>query len=153
MSTSITPVSDLTYADTDLQDLDGIFLEIVRGLAERPSVRGSDTVVPGRAGRIRRNRVNDTLQIELRGWVCGSGVGEAAQRADFVANRTAFRTLFDPTAGDRTLSATLEDGSTATISAAAMEGIIWNQIVPTYAEVSVKLESVDPDWVITPAGS
>lgn len=153
MSTTIAPVKDLTYGGTDIQDLRGIYLEIVSGLAEPPSVRGADTVVPGRPGRIRRNRVADTQPIELRGWVCGDGDGEAAQRADFATNRAAFRALFSPTAGDRVLSCTLEDGSTATINASALAATIWNQIVPTYAEVSVRLESVDPDWVITPAGS
>ena len=140
-------VIGLTYGGTDIQDLDGIYMEIIRGLAERPSVRGSDTVVPGLAGRIRRSRVNDLLTIELRGWVRGSGADESEQRSDFATNRLNFRTIFNPTLGDQDLVATLEDGTTATISAQASDRTIWNQVVPSFAEVSVELDSIDPDWV------
>lgn len=67
-------VVGLTFGGTDIQHNPiGIFLEIVRGLNEGPSVRGSDTVVPGLAGRIARNRVADRWDIELRGLVAGTG--------------------------------------------------------------------------------
>lgn len=152
MTTSAAIIA-LTYGGQDVQDLDGIFLELVRGLAEHPSMRGMDTIVPRAEGRTRRNRVGDVLTIELRGWVRGAGMDEAAQRADFATNRLAFRTLFDPRLGDQELVATLEDGSTATISAAATERTVWNQQLPSFHYVSVELDSVAPDWVITPAGS
>lgn len=150
--TTAAAVVALTYGGQDVQDLDGIFLEIYRGLpGEHASMRGVDTVVPGRAGQTRRNRVADVRIIGLRGWIRGTGANEAAQRADYAANRLAFGALFDPTAGDQELVATLEDGSTATIDAQATERTIWNRVVPSMAYVDVELDSVDPDWVL--AGS
>lgn len=126
---------------------------LVRGLDESPEVRGSDTIIPGTAGRIERNRVRDRRVIELRGWVMGTGVSESAQRADM---RTAFeelRTLFDPTRSAATLSIELEDGGTATISARPINLVTDEPVVATRREVSIELEAVDADWVITPATS
>lgn len=150
MSTLVAPITGLTYGGTDIQVLDGIYLELVKGL-EGPSTRGVDSIVPSLAGRTRRNRKADVTDLELRGWVRGSGSDEAAQRASFAVNRLALTTLFDPTLGDQVLSATLEDGSTATINALRKTPIVLNQQVPSFAYVSIELDSVDPDWVITPA--
>ena len=147
--TNAVAVIALTYDATDVQASDfGIFLEIVRGLNETPEVRGTDTVVPGRAGRIARNRVADRLPIELRGIVMGNGSTEADQRDDFRTNVLALRALFSPARTPTDLVATLEDGSTATISARPLN-IVWDEQVPSLsANVSVELESVDPDWSI-----
>lgn len=147
--TNAVAVIGLTFDGTDVQDADfGIFLEIVRGLNEGASVRGTDWVVPGRAGRIAGNREGDRLPIELRGVVMGDGVGLAAQRADFAALREQVRALF-PTDGDPApLVATLEDGSTATIQARTINRA-WID-GDADAELSIEMESVDPDWVIEP---
>jgi hypothetical protein len=149
--TNAVAVIGLTYDGTDVQQSGfGIFLEIVRGLNETPEVRGTDTVVPGRAGRIARNRVADRLPIELRGIVMGNGANEAAQRADFRTNVLALRALFSSSRVPANLVATLEDGSTATISARPLPGMLWDeQVASLFANVSVELESVDPEWVIT----
>lgn len=134
-------VIGLTYDGTDIQQADyGIFLEIVRGLNEPPQVRGIDTVVPGLPGRVPRNRVVDVLTLELRGFVTGDG------RAAFRANAATVRALFYPTNDPAVLVATLEDGSTATITARALPTQLWGQVVPEFATVSIELESVDPDW-------
>lgn len=151
-----TPVAvvGLTYDGTDVQDADlGLFLEIVKGLNETPEVRGTDTTVPGLDGRIPRNRVTDRLAIELRGMLMATGMDESAQRSDFATMRQQVRMLFDPTKMPADLVAELEDGSTATISARPLPTLLWRQGPPGYAELSVELESVDPDWVIVPAGS
>lgn len=147
MSTAAAPVG-LTYRGTDIQDLDGIFLEIVRGLVEIPEVRGVDLVVPSRQGQIRRNRVRHRMPIELRGWIRGTGANEAAQRADFAGNRAAFQALFDPTLEPGTLAITLEDSSTEDISVRTLN-VISETIVPTFVRVSVEMESVGLDLTIT----
>lgn len=151
MSTAAAVIG-LTYGGQDVQDLDGIFLEIIEGLGEGPTYRGTDTIVPAATGRTRRNRVKDQLIIELRGWVCGTGVDEAAMRSDFATNRKALLDLFDPTLGDQDLVAMLEDGSTATIAAMRRSPIVYSQVVPAYAGVSIELEAVE-DWDHEPAGS
>lgn len=243
----------LTFGGTDVQQNPiGIFLEIYRGLNEVPSVRGIDTVVPGLAGRIARNRVVGVLAIELRGMVRGTGneietvtitggptsgtftltfagqttsgiawnasaatvqaalealsnvapgdvvvtggpmpglgvsvafggvysgvnvtqmtgsaaglaggtpvltiatlvAGGAADVARIASFRTLVkivRALFDPRAMPASLVATLEDGTTATISARTLN-IVWEKLAPSTARISIELESVDGDWVIT----
>ena len=149
--TNAVAVIGLTFGGTDIQqDPFGIFLEIVHGLNEVPSVRGVDTIVPGLAGRIARNRVTDVLLIELQGLVAGLGTDEAAQREDFRDLVATFRALFDPTV-IAALVATLEDGGTSTIAARTLN-IIWEQIVPSMARVNIQLEAVS-DWVVTVAGS
>lgn len=149
MSTNAAVVG-LTFDGTDIQDLDGIFLEITRGLVEPPEVRGVDLIVPAYAGRIVRNRVGDRLSIILEGWVRGVASDEDSDRADFVINRAAFRTLFDPRAEPADLVATLEDGSSQTIAARTLN-VVPEQIVPSFMRVNVEMESVDPDW--TPGAS
>jgi hypothetical protein len=140
-------VVGLTYRGTDIQDIDGIFLEIYRGLVEPLEPRGVDLVVPSRPGQIVRNRVGHRLPIELRGFIRGvSADGEADDRADFAANRGAFRVLFDTTLDPGDLVAALEDGSSMLIAARTLN-VVPRPRVPTYVEVSVELESVDPDWV------
>lgn len=150
--TSSVAVIALTVNGTDVQqDPMGIFLELVRGLNEPPRVRGVDTIVPGLAGRIARNRVSDGFTLELRGFVAGNGDDEAEQRADFRVLVNAFRALFDPTADPVEVVATLEDGSTATCTARALPTAVWDQVMPALARASVEMESLDADWVIVEA--
>jgi hypothetical protein len=146
--TNAAAVIGLTYDGTDIQQNPiGIFLEIVRGLAEGPTVRGSDTVVPGLTGRIARNRTADVWTIDLEGWVAGTGVDEDAQRSDFVTLRATLGTLFDPTRAPADLVATLEDGSTLTIVARPLPTPLWGQQVPSMAKIAYQLEAVS-DWVV-----
>jgi hypothetical protein len=146
-------VIGLTFDGTDIQQNPiGIFLEIVRGLNEGPSVRGTDTVVPGLTGRIARNRIADRWEIELQGYVGGIDTDEDGQRADFRTLVNTIKALFDPTAMPAALVAMLEDGSEATIQARTMPTTVWDQVVPSMARISIQLEAVE-DWVIVPAGS
>lgn len=155
--TSPVAIIGLTYDSTDLQDADlGLFLQIVHGLNETPEVRGTDWIVPGAAGRVPYPREADVLRIELGdGWVMGTGSTHGDQMADFRDTVKALRELFDPTRDPATLTALLENGDTATISARPQgASLIVNEVVPSlFAYVSVVLESVDPDWVFTPMGS
>ena len=145
---SAAAVIGLTYRGSDIQLTGSIFLEIVRGLNEPIEVRGVDLIVPSRAGQIVRNRVGHRKGIELRGWIRGVGAtDEDDDRAAFAATRTTFLALFDPNLDPGALIATLEDGSQKTIDARTLNAIP-NQIVPTFVEMSVELESVDPDWTV-----
>lgn len=242
----------LTFGGTDLQQNPiGIFLEIVEGLAGTATVRGTDTIVPGLAGRIARNRKADVRRIELRGLVAGTGneietvaitgaptggtftltfqgqttagiawdataatiqtalealsnvapgdvvvtggpmpgtvtvyfggayartdvtqmtgsaagltggtpvltvatltsggATEAAQSASFWTLVATLRALFDPTASPASLIATLPNGTTATILARTLPTMMWDQVLPSLARVTIELESVAPDWTI-----
>lgn len=135
----------LTYdgGSTDIQAVPGIFLEIAQGLDELPEVRGVDTVVPSLPGRVAGSRVLDRLSILLEGVVTG------ATESDYRASMLALRALFDPTLALRDLVATLEDGSTATVSArsvsiAAARTSRWS------STVSVELEALS-DWSVVSA--
>ena len=149
--TSAAAVVGLTYRGTDIQDLDGIFLEIYRGLFEPVEVRGVDLVVPSATGQSVRNRKGHRRSIGLRGWIRGvdssAPIDEAGDRADFATNRAAFETLFDPTLDPGALVATLEDGSSRTIDARTLNAIP-DQAVPTLVYVDIELESVDPNWTV-----
>lgn len=138
----------LFYDATDLQTSDlQVFLQIVRGLNETPSVRGVDYVVPALAGRVEANRVNDVLSIVLEGFVRGdpSETTTTNARSSFRDNMQAIRTLFDPTRARATLLAVLEDGSQWSISARPLN-IVSSEPVPSeFATVSIELEG-SGDW-------
>lgn len=164
----------LTYRGTDVQEpAFGIYLELRRGLSEPPTVRGTDTVIPARPGRISNARRRDRRVIELVGIVSGAvaippsttwadpfidpaliGMGTiptpveaaAAELATYRANALSFRALFDPRVMGP-LVAIPEDGSTRLIQARTLN-TVWTHENPILAWVSVELESLDPDWVI-----
>lgn len=147
MPSGVYSLPGLTYAGVDLLRADlSVALRITRGLGELMEVRGTDTVIPSAAGRIRRNRVKDRLAIELDGFVMGFGETDAAQRSSYVALRAELRALFDSTLPARPLVATREDGSRLTINAAAVN-LLWDSddANPTFRDVSVELESYE-DW-------
>ncbi len=147
--TSAVATIGLTYDGVDLQTGDlQVFFQIEHGLAEGPSVRGSDVVVPARAGRIEGNRINDVLVIELVGFVRAdpAETTTSGARDSFAANRALVRTLFATNRARADLVATLEDGTQLTISARPMPGMIWTSPIPSeFANVSIELEAYD-DW-------
>lgn len=138
----------VSFTTSDLR----IALRITRGINELPSVRGRDTIIPGLPGRVPRNRIGDVLTIEADGFVMGSGANEQAQRDDFRDIVTLIRGLMDPTDTPGEIVATLEDGTTQSITARAID-IIWgDDDIPAYRALSCRWESVDAaDWVV--AGS
>lgn len=146
-------VIGLSFDSIDIQQNPfGIFLEIKRGIYEGPEVRGTDTTVPARSGRIARNRIGDRRVIELEGYVSGLGSTEAAQREHFLDLADTIGSLFDPTAMPATLAAAMQDGGTRTIKARTLPTVLWDQIVPSMAKVNIQLEAVE-DWIITVEGS
>lgn len=142
----------LTYDGTDLQNADfTIYLTIKTGLNELPSVRGEDTIVPSLAGRIEMNRVNDIIPLVLEGQVTGDPSDDQdTQRAQFRTNMRLVRSLFTSNRERADLVATLEDGSTATISARPMNIGVPTELASVYAALSIELEGYD-DWDIVAA--
>jgi hypothetical protein len=126
-----------------------VWLRIKRGLNEHPTVRGEDSIVPGREGRVSRNRIADKLDIELEGWVQPDSVlyeGETEQES-FRANVEFVKGIFDPTDPPITLIATLEDGSVLTIDAQVMDDMLWEEIVRSrFANLNIHLVAPTPYW-------
>lgn len=143
-------VHALTYRGTDIQDLNGLFLEVVRGLDGVTDVRGVDSVVPARPGRISRSRQPDRLPIELVGYMRGVAQPSGAD-TDGKAYRVAvqlMQSLFDPAGGAGELIAQLEDG-TYVVAQAAPTDVITEPRLPTFTILSIEMEAVDPPaWVV-----
>lgn len=149
-------ITDLTYGGTSLQTFGdgsgGMHIEITRGINESPTVRGEDDTIAAKTGRSSYPRVADILPIEGEGVLLGEGVDSDAQQSSYRTQVMALRTLL--AAGKLTpkvLSCTLEDGSTATINARVVDYAVDEQVASIAAELKIAWESVDPDWVITPA--
>lgn len=142
----------LTYDSVSLQT-DRLFFDIYSGFNELPEVRGEDDVVPGKAGRYRRNRVDDRLIIELRGWVRGVGGTAVERQQDFRASVAVIQGMFDPTGGPGTLAVLspylgLPSGSQS-ISVYPMTMLGGEQHnTMSFMRFSVELEAVDdpPRW-------
>lgn len=146
-------VVGLTYDGGELQMDDfSIYLNIITGLNETPSVRGDDTIVPGRAGRSEGNRINDIITLVLGGVVMADPTitDTDASKANFRSRLRVVRALFAPDRVRADLVATLEDGSVWTISARPMNIVTTTLIPGAYWEGSVELEGYD-DWSIAEA--
>ena len=144
--TSPAATVNVTYDGTDVTDLTGIFLcQVVRGgPGEGPTVSGKDQTVPGAEGVFVRNRKKRTRTIELRGWVRGIASSESTDRNDYWDNRAALEALFDPT---DTATLVIDTGAaTFSITARPMPSPKFDEVVPSFAYVSVVLESTEPDW-------
>jgi hypothetical protein len=148
--TSPVAVVGLTYRTTDLQPADlHFFLDIFIGLNELPEVRGQDTIIPDQVGLQPRNRKATRRYIELRGFVRGAGADEAAQRGDFRDTMDALQALFDNTLQPDELVAVCEDGTTRTIDARSLSILMGTEPLPSYRSLSIALESLDPNWVVS----
>lgn len=141
--------------DCQRSDL-GLFMEIVTGFDEVPSVRGEDTVIPGLAGRIPGNRISDERSIILAGFIAGAVADsqtEDERRASYREMVTALQAAFHPTLMG-TLEVTGEDEAVYSIAARPLSIVYGPETVPAFRYVSVALVSTtDPEWTVTPAGS
>lgn len=155
MSITYPVTYDGTDLDTDVTGQPRLRIRLVSGYFETWAVRGEDTIIPGAAGRVARNRVRDTLPIELFGYVMGTGASEAAQRADLEDAMLELRTLFDPTRSPATLTIALPDGGTSSIEARPTPNALLpgDDRIPSFRQVSIALEAVGDDWVDMPGGS
>lgn len=149
MPSDVAPVT-LTLGGNDIQDIDGIFLELRRGgPGEHSGHRGPDYIAPHLAGRVLGNRQPDYRRVSLFGFVRGTGADEDAQRGDYSDNRILLASYVTMTT-EAALSATLPSGDEYTLNVRGISdgAILYNEIVPAFAWCSVELESLDPDWVL-----
>lgn len=147
MTSTAAPVN-WTVDGTDMVDTEGTCLHtLVRGgPGETALTRGEADLVPGLPGLQPRLWEVERRVIEFRGFVRGSGSDEDDQREDYWDNRIALASLLDPTEIVH-IVVTLPNNDTYSIDARPLplDGA-YNQIVPSFAEVSVEFESFDPDW-------
>lgn len=142
----------------------GICLDVTRGFLAPPSVRGADTVIPDRPGRVGGNRVSDLTNVVLEGYVRGNTAAEWRTYTDLLmeAIREGARDGDDPIDPGELivrspylgLPATLEASITCRVDNAIPGPIIGGPNLPYRLQMwSVALVSIDPDWVIELGGS
>lgn len=146
MTSTAAPVN-VTYDSVDYTDIDGIFLYQIRrgGPGELPEVSGVDDVIPGADGVFPRNRRKRTRTIELFGWVRGIASSESTDRDDYWANRVALETAFTPALTTGKVLA-IDTGSASKSIDVKPVAVDFNEIHPSFAEVSIVLVSTEPDW-------
>lgn len=146
------PLNGLTYKGDSLQTLETYF-DIHSGFWEPADVRGQDDVIPGLAGRFRRNRVKDRRIIELRGFVQGIGGTQLERQQNWQAATAALMALMDPTGASGSLAVVapymgLPSGS-KTITAYPLN-VVGGPVLNTmsFQRWSIELEAVGnpPDW-------
>lgn len=155
MTTTAAPIG-LNFDGVDIQDLDGLFLQITQGLSDSPTVRGIDVTVPKADGQTPRPRRFHERRIVLTGWVRGSGSTQADRRADYRVNVDAMLALFQTGGGagyePADLIATPEDGSTRTVAARTLSVQTGEVVAGEFANVSIELLAVE-DWTVEDLGS
>ena len=151
MSVPVRPVE--SFSGSDLNTISGstprLTFWLVRGLDELPEVRGLDTVIPGAAGRVARNRIRDIRTIEIQGHIAGVGSTAAAQTDDFRDAMETLRALFDPTAAAATLVVGLEDGTRSASINCRPVNSMTRYVSDVGAEMNVELEAIGSDWSIS----
>jgi hypothetical protein len=140
-------LTDLTFDSVDLQRSDlSLHLDIVSGLNDGLDVRGEDTVIPSADGRVFRDRKGDVRHIVLAGIIMGTGATETLRQASYQNLCDEVEATFPLTGDPAVLEGTARDGTTRSIAARAIN-LIWDESqVFGMAQVSVMLDSVDPDW-------
>jgi len=143
----------LTYRTQSLQGAN-FCLDVVQGFWEPSSVRGDNRVTPGMVGQPASIYVKDTRAILLEGVIYGVGNTVALRRESYNETAALILALMDYNLDPGALVATspylgLASGDTATINARCTNAIsrLLNRQF-TAAAWSMKLESIDPDWVI-----
>lgn len=133
-------MAELAIDDLNVRIPGGIHLRVAQGYPGLVKVRGADSIIPGRPGRVVRDREEDTLGFVLDGDV--SGADEAA----FMANLADLSSACSPM---NLVTVTLDDGylgaAGVTISARCLnailsdleEGVHWQHW-------NVEFEAVDP---------
>lgn len=135
-------VDSADWTRTDLR----ILARVTSGLFDGLEVRGRDSTVPGLVGQVPRLRLGHQRIIVAQGIVNGTGTDEADGRADLLATRAAMDVLMSPDQDPYDLIVTMEDGSTATISARPQR-IEWGpDDIPAFREFTAYWLSVAPHW-------
>lgn len=141
---------NLTFDAVDLQRADlSVHLDVMN-LNGGLDVRGKDTVIPSLDGRIARVRVADVRHVIVEGWIQGVGATEALRLASAQELLDELEALFSPDLDPNPLAGLAADGSTRTLLCRPQPGILWpDPIVPGVHKVSVLLDSVFPNWVLS----
>lgn len=144
MTSAAAPVN-ITFGGTDYTILSGIFLYrcLRGGPGTLPEVAGRDDEIPRAEGIFVRNRVGRTRTIELWGFVRGVSTTEATDRDAYWANRAALQTAFNPRS---TASLVIDTGAVSYTITARPLNVDYNEVLPSFAEVSIVLQSTGPDW-------
>lgn len=133
----------LTLDGLDIRSRSTIYLELMRGYFEPPSVRGEDIIIPGADGRTTRTRRADQRYVLLEGYVTGSSA------ANWNTNVAALMAKLDGSlvnlvVADNYLGST----GTHTLAVRCVSPPVGGE--PTYGVLyqawSVELLSVSPDW-------
>jgi hypothetical protein len=126
-----------------------VYFDIHYGFNELPSTRGEDDIIPGLAGRYRRNRLDDQLIVELRGHVRGVGATKAARATDFRASVTALKAAFSPTGTGGTLAVLtpymgLPSGSQSIVGYPLPPGPLGGELLNymSFARFSIEIECI-----------
>jgi len=132
-----------------------VYFDVYSGLAEHPEVRGQDDIIPGLAGRYRRNRIDDRLIVELRGHIRGVGATKTARAADFRASVVAVKAALDPTGSGGTLAVLtpylgLPSGSQSIVGYPLSPGLLGGPLenYMSFSRFSIEIEAVGnpPRW-------
>ena len=149
-------MSELTFRGTELYSPSTGLMFVVRsGLDDEAEVRGEDVVIPGKAGRLVTNRVEDRRLIVLSGTVYGQGVTEDAARLAYRNLISTLHGIFGPTSSPGALVAYgpryAASGHNYSINARYLSAVWGDWIAGLSRHVDVTLESVDspPDWTYT----
>ena len=132
----------------------GYMFEITQGgLDAHPDVRGSDTIIPGKAGREFRDRITDVRPITLHGIVMGAEGSSTAE--SFRTRMDALKLVFDPVEDPFPLTIHaplhgLTTGESATLNIRFLRfvSISFNE---HYRLMDIECECVDssPEWVVS----
>jgi hypothetical protein len=146
----------LTFRSTGLQT-ETLFFDLMVSLYEPAEHRGGDDIVPGRAGRFRRNRVPDNRLLPFQGWTRGVGGTVAERQGSWHTAESVLGALLDPSTDPGALVIVspymgLASGS-ASILAAVVEwtpGPVQNTM--SYRRWTFVLEAIGepPNWTVTP---
>lgn len=147
-------LKNLTFDGNDIQKSDiSMHFDIEQGLNDGLEVRGEDSVVPGAAGRVFRNRERDVRHLVLRGILQGTGATETVRQGSYQNLCDQVESYFPLDDDPATLVGEARDGTWRAIDARATT-IIWDpEPVFGVGWVVVNLDSVEPDWQVTGGGS
>lgn len=137
----------MTYDGVDIQDVEGIHLQITRGLLETATIRGVDVTVPGLDWQVPRPRRYHERRVLLAGFVRGTGPTQADRRADFRDNIDILVALFDEVGGFKDLVLTLENGDVRTLPCRTIEDgrIINEQVISEFGYLSIEMYALG-EW-------
>ena len=151
-------MANLVADGTELQTVSGgYWFEISEGgLDSHPEVRGVDTIIPGRSGRVARDRVADSRTVILHGVCWGDG---STPRTSYRTRMDTLRGIFSPTAAPfdlviyptaRGVGGGLATGTTATLNVRFLRFTGPPAIGDSVRMLDIECECIDspPNWVI-----